>query len=285
MGKYIKKFSTDSARVEYEGSNDYIEPYVSLVDGESSVHYNKIETKLVIRYNVATNELTRLYNYYHYYDEYDPSSEYWIRGIDLFDNITIDGTEVSVEDLDLAEGEYQLSVGEHIVKYTLKDSTNIGHESFKDCPNLVSVNIPNSVTNIGYYAFRDCTGLTSVTIPSSVTSIDYLAFSGCRSLRSVTIPNSVTSIDAEVFENCYSLTSVTIGSSVTSIGTFAFYQCISLTSITSLATTAPTIRDDTFKKINTGGTLTVPSGSSGYDVWMGTGDYYLGKYNWTKVEQ
>jgi len=29
----------------------------------------------------------------------------------------------------------------------------------------------------------------------------------------------------------------------------------------------------------------VPSGSTGYDVWMGTGDYYLGKYNWTKTEQ
>jgi hypothetical protein len=29
----------------------------------------------------------------------------------------------------------------------------------------------------------------------------------------------------------------------------------------------------------------VPSGSSGYDVWMGTGNYYLGKYNWTMVEQ
>ena len=64
-----------------------------------------------------------------------------------------------------------------------------------------------------------------------------------------------------------------------------FNTCSGLTSITSLATTAPTIASNTFQDVKTGGTLTVPSGSSGYDVWMGTSNYYLGKYNWTKVEQ
>jgi hypothetical protein len=52
-----------------------------------------------------------------------------------------------------------------------------------------------------------------------------------------------------------------------------------------LAATAPTIQSDTFRNLKTNGTLTVPNGSSGYDVWMGTGNYYLGLYNWTKVEQ
>ena len=48
---------------------------------------------------------------------------------------------------------------------------------------------------------------------------------------------------------------------------------------------APTIQSFTFRDVKTGGTLTVLSGSAGYDVWMGTGNYYLGKYTWTKVEQ
>jgi hypothetical protein len=52
-----------------------------------------------------------------------------------------------------------------------------------------------------------------------------------------------------------------------------------------LATTAPTIGSSTFYKVKTNGTLTVPTGSTGYDVWMGTGNYYLGKYSWTKIEQ
>jgi hypothetical protein len=40
-----------------------------------------------------------------------------------------------------------------------------------------------------------------------------------------------------------------------------------------------------FSSVKTGDTLTVPSGSTGYDVWMGTGNYYLGKYGWKKVYQ
>jgi hypothetical protein len=95
----------------------------------------------------------------------------------------------------------------------------------------------------------------------------------------------VTSIGKGAFYDCTSLESVTIPNSVTSIGDWAFYNCSGLTSITSLATTAPTIQSDTFQNVKTGGTLTVPSGSTGYDVWMRTYSYYLGRYNWIKVEQ
>ena len=107
----------------------------------------------------------------------------------------------------------------------------------------------------------------------------------CSNLTSVTIPNSATSIGNEAFYKCSGLTEVIIPTSVTSIGKRAFGSCSELASIRSLAMTAPTIQSDTFQEIKENGTLTVPSGSSGYDKWMGTGNYYLGKYNWTKVEQ
>lgn len=150
------------------------------------------------------------------------------------------------------------------------------------CKNTV---IPNSITTIGNYAFSHCSGLTSVTIPNSVTSIGWGAFGYCEDLTSVTIPNSVTSIANNSFRSCSGLTNITIGSSVTSIGDYAFSYCGNLSSIISNAMTAPTIQSDTFYNIHSNGTLTVQSGSSGYDVWMGSGDSYLGKYNWTKVEQ
>ena len=163
--------------------------------------------------------------------------------------------------------------------------TSIGNNAFSGCSSLTSVTIPNSVTTIGMSAFKNCKSLTSVDIPNSVTSIGYYVFQGCSGLTSVTIGSGVTSIGTYTFAGCSGLTSITIPNSVESIGNNAFNGCTSLTSITSLRTTAPTIQSRTFNNVKTGGTLTVPSGSSGYDVWMGTGNYYLGKYNWTKVEQ
>ena len=149
----------------------------------------------------------------------------------------------------------------------------------------VSVEVGELCTSIGSYAFNNCGSLTSVTIGNSVTSISEGAFQGCASLTSITIPNGVTSIGSNAFNYCKSLTSIPIPNSVTSIGGYAFENCSGLTSITSLATTAPTIVSSTFQNVKTGGTLHVPSGSSGYDTWMQNANYYLGKYNWTKVEQ
>ncbi len=53
---------------------------------------------------------------------------------------------------------------------------------------ITEVVIPESidgvpVTAIGASAFRDCTNLTSITIPNSVTSIGELTFYGCSSLQ------------------------------------------------------------------------------------------------------
>ena len=163
--------------------------------------------------------------------------------------------------------------------------TSIGERAFSDCSGLTEVTILDSVTSIGRGAFQKCSSLTSVTIPDSVTSIGDDAFSECFVLTGITIPSGVTSIGDKAFYDCGRLTSITIPIGVTSIGGSAFTFCSSLASITSLATTAPAIESSTFQYITSDGTLTVPSGSSGYDVWMGTGDYYLGKYNWTKVEQ
>ena len=132
------------------------------------------------------------------------------------------------------------SIGENAFKdctnltsVTIPDSvTSIGRSAFSGCSKLTSVRIPDSVTSIGDRAFRYCSNLTSVTIGNSVTSIDGWTFDYCGSLTSVTIPDSVTSIGKKAFAHCSSLTSVTIGNSVTSIGDLAFYDSVSLTSVT-----------------------------------------------------
>jgi len=180
--------------------------------------------------------------------------------------------------------------------------TNIGGGIFSGCTSLTSVSLPNSITKISYQMFSDCSGLTSVIIPSSVTLIDAQAFIGCNgltsieipnsvtaisgssfmvctSLTSITIPDSVTIIDYGVFQLCSGLTSVTIGSGVTTIGDACFAACFKLQTITCNATTAPTISNNTFNSVKSGGTLYVPTGSSGYNTWISK------LSGWTKVEQ
>ena len=64
------------------------------------------------------------------------------------------------------------------------------------------------VTRIGTDAFRNCKELTSVTIPESVTTIDDIVFIGCAGLKSITIPSSVKNIWVRAFEQCAELTEV-----------------------------------------------------------------------------
>lgn len=102
---------------------------------------------------------------------------------------------------------------------------------FSNCTSLTSVNIPNSATDIFSYAFEGCTSLTAVNIPNSVTIISAYAFSGCSSLTTVNIPNSVTNIGWSAFAGCSSLTSVNIPNSVTEIDASAFADCSNLTAV------------------------------------------------------
>ena len=181
--------------------------------------------------------------------------------------------------------------------------TSIGNNAFSICSGLTSCTIGSGVTSIGGAAFTSCSSLTRLNsdvdgvfnIPSGVTSIGSSVFARCSGLTSMTVDSNNTVYDSRNSCNGIINTSTNtliagckntvIPNSVTIIGDYAFYGCSGLTSITSNATTAPTIQSNTFQNVKTGGTLTVPSGSSGYNVWMGTSNYYLGKINWTKVEQ
>lgn len=146
-----------------------------------------------------------------------------------------------------------------------KRVSGISAYAFKDCENITSITIPDTVTNISGEAFNGCSGLTEITvqdgnikyhskgdclidtakkevvagcrssmIPSdgSVTSIGNHAFSGHSGLAGLTIPEGVTAIGDYAFSGCDGLLGISIPNSVTTIGASAFARCSGLFSIT-----------------------------------------------------
>ena len=63
----------------------------------------------------------------------------------------------------------------------------IGMNGFRNCKNLVGINLPDTVKYIGNQAFRGCSRLKKLTIPKNVKAIYPLAFADCSSLESVSI--------------------------------------------------------------------------------------------------
>ena len=120
----------------------------------------------------------------------------------------------------------------YIKSVTIADTVNsVGRDVFRDCTNLVDIDLGCGITEIHVEAFGNCDRLEEIVIPDSVTSIDYGAFYGCYGLTELVISNSVTSIGDSAFCWCSNLTSVTMGSGVTKIGSQAFDYCNKLNKV------------------------------------------------------
>ena len=188
MGKYLKLFDTDSERITYENSQNYIEPYVSYVEGDDSIHYNKppFFCKLILSDDSVV--------------ELEGSGELTKAMVsDQYKN-----TLVSAE------------IG--------KLCSSIGTTTFDNCSGLTSVTIGSGVTSIGTAAFNYCTSLTEIVIPNNVKNLNMAVFYNCSSLTSAEIGNGVTSIGTQLFQGCINLSTITshiMNAPTVSPGTFA----------------------------------------------------------------
>lgn len=187
---YLKLFQTHEEYEAFVSGGTMLRPNVSHCVAENEVHYNPIipPQPLIVRYNVAdASNPTRLYSYE-------------VTGALLFDKVEVDGTEVSITDLDVGQGYYPLAVGEHTVRYTLKDPTVISQKMFKDCVGIVSVTLDNRVTTIERYAFGFCDNLETINIPDSITTIENYSFARCNHSLDSDIAAIIYSFNNQAFK-------------------------------------------------------------------------------------
>ena len=167
--------------------------------------------------------------------------------------------------------------------YKGKKVTSITDNALKNCSQITSITIPDSVPSIGPSAFSGCSALESITLPfvgnkAGLTSEDtyqypfgyifgtdsydggiattqyyYSDSTSSKTHSTYYIPSSLKNVTITgnnilygAFYNCSSLTSVTLGNSVASIGDFAFFNCNHLTSI-AIGSSVASIGDFAFK--------------------------------------
>lgn len=203
--KYIRLFENHISYEDFKSSIEFIRPNVSHCIKENEMHYAPYtDPRLIIKFYVDdASNATFLFNY-SYYEGIE--EDYARRAIDFFEKVEVDGEEISLTSLDSSEGYYQLSIGEHIVKYTLKNPKVLKNELFTNCKKITSVDVPYSVISIGDYCFSYCTALTSVVLNENVATIGNGAFDNCRNLTSINIPINA-SVSECAFSGCKSLPS------------------------------------------------------------------------------
>ena len=160
---------------------------------------------------------------------------------------------------------------EQIVKVVVgKGVNNISVLAFKDCTNLTTISLPETLRTIGGHAFYGCSNLDGVTLPSSLTAIGTSAFAECTALTSVAIPSGVKTVNMDTFRNCESLTEVTIAAGVQKIDDGGFEGCENLESIL-LPSSLETLGDYAFQNCKSLKSVTIPNGvtSIGFQTFMG----------------
>ena len=85
--------------------------------------------------------------------------------------------------------------------------TSLAEQTFYECKNLISINIPSGVCSIGNSAFYGCNELISINIPDSINTIGDFTFTNC-SFVSITIPLQIKTIGMYAFHDCSRLTTV-----------------------------------------------------------------------------
>lgn len=228
---------------------------VTINDQEYETDTNELDIFTILnKYATYEIQVTALGNFV---DSFDSDKSYTLTytlkkpdDIAFIENDSEDGYII------FAVGEKDVQ-GKLIIPHTFNEKpvTEIYANAFKDCINITSVLIPNSVTTINKAAFdgcinltrlqlpnelqvvetdcfSDCKKLTNINFPPHITTIRYSAFRNCESLTNITLPNSLVTLRGGCFEGCKSLREIIIPAKVEEIGSYVFSNCDNLAKVT-----------------------------------------------------
>ena len=151
---------------------------------------------------------------------------------------------------------------EEIYESILKDCNNvtsielpesikrIGNCAFYNCGSWKGkLHLPENLESLGSEAFWGCSSLSGdVKIPSNLKNISEAVFSGCSSLNgNIIFNNIVETIDSNAFNGCNGITGrLELPESLLEIGSFAFSGCSGITGKLLLSGKIKVISDGTF---------------------------------------
>ena len=153
------------------------------------------------------------------------------------------GKLIKIENSDIIDGTVILpsniiSIGKNafkdclnLIKVEMPGVKTIGEHAFHGCGNLREVKLSKDLEDIKEYAFFKCASLENIEIFSSVKTIGDSAFSDCSSLETVKIEDGVSRLGDNVFSECRSLKEINLPDTITGIGMCGFMGCCSLTDI------------------------------------------------------
>ena len=100
---------------------------------------------------------------------------------------------------------YSLSVKNTVkIKNARFQITAIDKKAFKNCKNLETVSIADTVKTLGSECFSGCTSLKRLTIGTNISKISDRAFYNCRKLQKITIKSKkLKSIAKNAFRNIH----------------------------------------------------------------------------------
>lgn len=112
--------------------------------------------------------------------------------------------------------------------------TTIGNNLCRDCLNLITAELPNSLNHIGENAFLNCENLSEIRIPFGTETIAQNAFMNCKTFIEIELPMSIKVVGHSAFAGCENMTFARLAQSAEAIGEDAFKGCKLLAELADL---------------------------------------------------